>query len=321
MPESIQEYVNSSNQKIHVNNEAGILRGVKILGLSSVNGRRYRDQALSEAMPLYEGSKVNVNHPKGSPQAPRDYQDRIGVIRNVEFRQGEGLFGELHFNPKHRLSEQLVWDAANEPANVGLSHNVLARTSRDGDETVVEAITKVRSVDLVADPATTRGLFEEINSQEVSLEGDLQWDSLTLEQLQLHRPDLAEGLHLELREELKTCREQIDQASLREATALRREKVVHWLTEHRLPLPSTGDDFSQQVVSQQFLESLMEAPNESAVEQLIVERANLVRFAQSLPSTFVGESRRPVARDALFFSGKETDIPQTAEEFASALRG
>ena len=105
---------------------------------------------------LYEGAKVNINHPKGHPLSPRDYQDRLGVVRGVQFRAGEGLFGDLHFNPKHALSEQLVWDAEHAPQNVGMSHNVLARTSRSGDETVVEAITKVQSIDLVADPATTR---------------------------------------------------------------------------------------------------------------------------------------------------------------------
>ena len=48
---------------------------------------------------------------------------------------------------------------------MGFSHNVEARTARRGDRVVVEAITRVQSVDLVADPATTRGLFE---SQDIS---------------------------------------------------------------------------------------------------------------------------------------------------------
>jgi hypothetical protein len=43
---------------------------------------------------------------------------------------------------------------------VGLSHNVEARTSRHDGQTIVEQILRVNSVDLVADPATTRGLFE-----------------------------------------------------------------------------------------------------------------------------------------------------------------
>ena len=71
-----------------------------------------------------------------------------------------GLFADFHFNPKHALTEQLLWDAEHAPENVGFSHNVQARTSRRGEEVVVEAILSVESVDLVADPATTRGLFE-----------------------------------------------------------------------------------------------------------------------------------------------------------------
>ncbi|MGO9597438.1 MAG: hypothetical protein ACLP7Q_05395, partial [Isosphaeraceae bacterium] len=51
-------------------------------------------------------------------------------------------------------------DAEHAAENVGFSHNVEARTSRRGDRVVVEAILRVQSVDLVADPATTRGLFE-----------------------------------------------------------------------------------------------------------------------------------------------------------------
>ena len=54
----------------------------------------------------------------------------------------------------------MLWDAEHAPENVGFSHNVEARTARRGEEVVVEAITRVQSVDLVADPATTRGLFE-----------------------------------------------------------------------------------------------------------------------------------------------------------------
>ena len=111
-----------------------------------------------QAAALYENAKVNVNHPQGHPAAPRDYRDRLGQIRCVAMRPGEGLFGDLHFNPKHALAEQLLWDAEHAPENVGFSHNVEARTVRRGDEIVVEAITRVQSVDLVADPATTRGL-------------------------------------------------------------------------------------------------------------------------------------------------------------------
>lgn len=160
MHESLLELVNSQGISMRVDAAAGVVRGVKILGLQSRNGRSYLPDALERAIPLYEGARVNVNHPAGPPTAPRDYRDRIGAIRGVCLRPGEGLFGDFHFNPKHALAEQLVWDAVHAPENVGFSHNVEAKTSRQGDQVMVEAILRVQSVDLVADPATTRGLFE-----------------------------------------------------------------------------------------------------------------------------------------------------------------
>jgi hypothetical protein len=165
MTEQLQEYVDSRGVTLRVDRAGGVLRGVKLIGLESLNGRRYRPAALSAAVGLYEGAKVNVNHPKDGPLAPRDYRDRLGVIRQVEFRPEEGLFGNLHFNPKHALAEQLAWDAEHNPRNVGFSHNVLARLTREGEQTLVEAITHVQSVDLVADPAATQGLFEQATSE------------------------------------------------------------------------------------------------------------------------------------------------------------
>jgi hypothetical protein len=170
MTEVLQEYVDSRGVTLRVDRAGGVLRGVKLIGLESLNGRRYRPAALSAAVELYEGAKVNVNHPKDGLLAPRDYRDRLGVIRQVEFRPDDGLFGNLHFNPKHALAEQLAWDAEHNPRNVGFSHNVLARLAREGEQTVVEAITHVQSVDLVADPAATQGLFEQATSETATSE-------------------------------------------------------------------------------------------------------------------------------------------------------
>ena len=198
MTETLQEYVDSRGVSLRVDRATGMLRGVKLIGLESLNGRRYRPAALSAAIGLYEGAKVNVNHPKEGPLAPRDYRDRLGVIRQVEFRPEAGLFGNLHFNPKHALAEQLAWDAEHNPGNVGFSHNVLAKLVREGEQTVVEAISHVQSVDLVADPATTRGLFEEaLAAAEPSVEEAPPADeleALTAEALRERRPDLVERL-------------------------------------------------------------------------------------------------------------------------------
>src|SRR5438876_9832528 len=90
--ELIVEYANSLGLRPQVNLDSGVISGVKILGLASRNGRRYRPDAMAAAAPLYEGVKVNVNHPKGGAAAPRDYQDRLGCLRNVRVCEG-GLFG------------------------------------------------------------------------------------------------------------------------------------------------------------------------------------------------------------------------------------
>ncbi|GAB6164268.1 hypothetical protein JCM19992_02680 [Thermostilla marina] len=166
MPERIVEYAPWRGNAPAVDAESGVIRGVKILGLRSRNGRIYRADALRRAVALYEEAKVNVNHPADPHRAARDYRDRLGRIRNVRFVEEEGLFGDLHFNPKHPVAAQLAWDAEHAPENVGLSHHVSAVVRRKGETVEVEAIEQVLSVDLVADPATTDGLFEHAARQE-----------------------------------------------------------------------------------------------------------------------------------------------------------
>ena len=157
---TLREYVNSPQPHGRIDRRRGVINGVKILGLTSRNNRRYPLETLTEAIPLYQNAKVNLNHPDGNPTEPRRYQDRFGLVRNVRIVENEGLFADFHFNPKHLYAEQLLWDAENTPENVGFSHNIEAEVVQENDMMIVQKILAVRSVDLVADPATTQGLFE-----------------------------------------------------------------------------------------------------------------------------------------------------------------
>lgn len=139
--------------------EQGILRGVKILGSKSKNGRTYKESTMRNAIPLYEGAKVNFDHPEKATDS-RKYGDRFGKLQGVVYREGQGLYGDLKFNPKHALAEQFCWDAEHSPDSCGLSHNVVAKTSGKAGSLVVESIDKVTAVDVVADPATTNSLRE-----------------------------------------------------------------------------------------------------------------------------------------------------------------
>ncbi|MBQ2620873.1 MAG: hypothetical protein IJF84_05990 [Thermoguttaceae bacterium] len=147
--------------------DSGLISGVKILGLTSRNGRVYPPEVLREAAPLYEGAKVNVNHvSKEAARLPRDYRDRIGTVSNVVFKENSGLFADFHYNPNHAQAKQLLWDAHNAPNNVGFSHCVEAVYHQENDLSVIDKIVRVISVDLVADPATTNGLFESEEPEE-----------------------------------------------------------------------------------------------------------------------------------------------------------
>lgn len=151
--------------------DSGLISGVKILGLTSRNGRVYPPDVLREAAPLYEGAKVNVNHvSKEAARLPRDYRDRIGTVTNVVFKENSGLFADFHYNPNHAQAKQLLWDAHNAPNNVGFSHCVEAVYHQENDLSVIDKIVRVISVDLVADPATTNGLFESEEAEGCELE-------------------------------------------------------------------------------------------------------------------------------------------------------
>ncbi|MEX0867574.1 MAG: hypothetical protein WD030_09465, partial [Pirellulales bacterium] len=223
--------------------------------------RHYTPGALREAAALYEGAKVNVNHPKGHPAAPRDYQDRLGTVRQVVYRDGAGLFAELHFNPKHALAEQLIWDAEQAPHNVGFSHNVEAVVKRLDDGLLVERITRVNSVDLVADPATTRGLFE--NQQDT-------------------------GLLAALREENEHLRREL-------AASARRHEVSELLVEFRLPPLDCKQPHEQAITSPLFVEQLLDADSPQHRRRLVEERAALCRTLREQVSTAttVPQSRGP----------------------------
>lgn len=260
MDELLQEFVCSRGLSVGVDRAGSVIRGVKLLGLESRNNRRYLPQALAGAAALYEGAKVNVNHPKGNPLAARDYQDRLGVVRSVVCREGVGLFGDLHFNPKHALAEQLMWDAEHAPENLGLSHNVTARTTRQGAQVIVEAILQVQSVDLVADPATTRGLFENLSPTVIESATDA---------VEAPTPSPAPN-------ELELLREQLIDARQQLAHAHRQSLIRETLGQFSLPSPDDASPRAQAILSRPFWDDLMSAADEATVRRLIEDRARLV---------------------------------------------
>lgn len=144
---------------LEVDREAGIIHGVKVLGTRSSNGRRYTAAAIQGAAQLYEGVLVNVDHPEKKPTQSRSAYDRLGKLQNVRV-EPDGLYADLHLLTSHPLARRLMEAAEKMPDAFGLSHNAQGNGRTEEGVFVVEEITEVRHVDLVADPATTQSLCE-----------------------------------------------------------------------------------------------------------------------------------------------------------------
>ena len=134
-----------------------IVYGVKVLGFNSQNGRIYEQQAVQNAVSLYENAPVNKDHKVDAPS----FSDRLGWLQNVRLKP-DGLYADFKYNPHADGIESFLWFAENNGlGDVGFSHLVSGKylIDPDGTERVVR-IDRVRSVDLVANPATTTTIFE-----------------------------------------------------------------------------------------------------------------------------------------------------------------
>lgn len=154
------------NKSGAVDRDKCIVYGVKVLGFNSMNGRIYDPKAIRDAVPLYENAPVNKDHKTEAPL----FSDRLGWLQNVRFTS-EGLYADFKYNPHADGIESFLWFAENNGlGDVGFSHLVSGKSipDQDGTERVVR-IDRVRSVDLVANPATTTTIFE---SKEIAMKND-----------------------------------------------------------------------------------------------------------------------------------------------------
>lgn len=158
-----EDIYNKSNSggSLSVERDTGIIKNVKIIGFSSDNDRQYTAEALENAVHLYEGVLVNIDHPEKGPTQQRSSYDRFGKLSNVRFVEGKGLFGDLVYLKSHPMANQICEAAERMPELFGLSHNAQGEgvTNKQGTF-IVSKVTEVRHVDVVADPATTHSLAE-----------------------------------------------------------------------------------------------------------------------------------------------------------------
>jgi hypothetical protein len=124
--------------------------------MHSANGREYPPAVFRRDFAKYEGRPVNCDHDR---EATVDR--RLGWFVDVKPCDDGRPRGTLHLLKSHPMYERVMEAAERNPKLFGFSHVAICRVKPGtGGVEVVESIDSVESIDLVAEPATTNGLFE-----------------------------------------------------------------------------------------------------------------------------------------------------------------
>jgi hypothetical protein len=143
--------------EVVVDEAAGMIRNVKLLGLESAWGNVYPVEVIERSIRQYEGAPCYLNH--GGNEI-RPVQELYGTICGVRMTES-GPRGDIRYNPALPLSPGIVWWAKNEPARLSMSHDAQLKGTRTKEgKFLVEEIQKVYSVDIVTRGATTSGFKE-----------------------------------------------------------------------------------------------------------------------------------------------------------------
>lgn len=192
-------------------NGAIVLRRVKYLGARSANVNAdgsqnvYTIEARRKSEKLYSGAKLFADHPdRATPNRERGLKEQLGRLRGPFEHLPDGSYADAVLNPKHPLAEGIAWSAEHSPDDLGLSHNAQGAGRVQGNDCLIEDITRVRSVDFVCAAATTKGLYE----------GRTEEDDVLITKERLAELREAAVKKAKLADKQKALLEEIDEAAL-----------------------------------------------------------------------------------------------------------
>jgi hypothetical protein len=136
----------------------GIVRRALLISPVSSNQRVYTADALRNAVAKYN-TVANLDHDWETSVA-----NRFGYYDNATYDEATNrIYADLHFLKSHPFAAQFMEAVRRMPHVMGFSHvaQCEGETNPDGVY-VISTIHDVLSVDIVADPATTGGIFESV---------------------------------------------------------------------------------------------------------------------------------------------------------------
>lgn len=144
-----------------IDEQTGIIRDVKLVGLESENGYDYR-QALPSAPSLFENAPVFWKPHREDDEETRDDSEILAFVKNVRYVDSDGLRGDLHFFTTDPRYPKVIEYIRRFTDQIGLSQDTKGSGYRD--ETtglgIVQKFTKVNELVLTRNPAATTNLFD-----------------------------------------------------------------------------------------------------------------------------------------------------------------
>jgi regulator of replication initiation timing len=306
------DYASTSGTGAKIDRDANMIRGVKFLGLTSQNGRHYLPETLRRALPLYEGAPIYFNHqPKGST-ADRPYEDRFGEACNVRLTES-GMWGDIKFNPKHPRAEQVIYDIENNTPKVGFSPDHYGDGPIRNGKRIVESINRVKSIDIVANPATNRSFSESEGNHDMELAEQLAESRANETKLMAELASLKESVtklttdNAALTAKAASLQESVDASAAEVAKAKHKTAVAALLKEHKIPEKAQTPKFVA-LLESATIESATDTVKELA-ETLKTAGGSTVRAASGTP---ISESQK---------GGGDAREVTDGKSFAAAVRG
>jgi len=262
----IKNQFDGAFSEITIDSEKMIIRNAALVGQVSRNGRRYTVEALKGGVSKYEGSKVYIDHPddRDEKRGWRSTRDIAGKIENVRF-DGQKIRGDL--NLLSTDGGKLTYEIATKmPEIAGMSHNAFGRFHKENNEEVVESIDKVVSVDVVTEPATNNGFYEN-ELEDDKGDNQMNYQEVTMVGLKEARKDLIDTLINEgkesrddefqkvidenekLKKENDELQKKVDEAEVKEKLQKKETTIDKMLDESELPDEAKTEVFKKSLMS------------------------------------------------------------------------
>jgi hypothetical protein len=159
-----ERMLSQTNLTVEETDEYFVVKGVRVLNEVSRNGGTYSKRARESAARLLNRLPLAIEHT--NEQGYRKYTDRVGQLREGQVLSDGNVVANAYVNKGHALAEAIKIDAKNFPENICLSIELpgdgwIGEDKRsDGGGYLVEDITRMDDVAIVAHGGTTSNLFE-----------------------------------------------------------------------------------------------------------------------------------------------------------------